>query len=334
MAPRTPPTIYDVAELAGHSIATVSRVLNSPESVSEKTRHKVLAAIEELGFVPKADARARARREIGRIGVITPFFTMPSFNQRLRGIAGALVGSRYELTIYPVDSLSRLEGYFTVLPLRRQLDGLIAMSVPLNNLSLRQLRESGIPTVFIENRAPGFASIEIDNRAGGRLVAEYLVKKGHRRFAYVGDHVVPDYTTKPEADRLEGYRVTLAESGFDLPDEHLKLPAFPPRDPDRQVHELLDLNEPPTGIFAATDDLALRVLKVARERGLRIPKDLAVVGFDDVDIAGYLDLTTVDQSLDGSGKLAVEQVIAQISDPTRAIQNTFIELKLIERGTA
>ena len=334
MTPRQSPTIYDVAELAGLSIATVSRVLNSPESVAEKTRTRVLAAIDELGFVPRADARERARKQIGRIGVITPFFTLPSFMQRLRGIAAALVESPYELTIYPVDSLARLEGYFTVLPLRRQTDGLIAISIPVDELSLKQLRASGIPTVFVENRAPGFASIEIDNREGGRLVAEHLIGKGHQRFAYVGDHVVPNYTLKPEVDRLEGYRKILVENGFDLPDAYIKLPVFPPRDPDRQVHELLDLDAPPTAIFAATDDLALRVLKVVRQRGLRIPDDLAVVGFDDVDIAGYLDLTTVNQSLDESGKLAVEHLIAQIVEPTRPIQNTFIELKLIERGTA
>ncbi|MEJ2011718.1 MAG: LacI family DNA-binding transcriptional regulator [Anaerolineales bacterium] len=327
------PTIYDVAELAGLSIATVSRVMNSPESVAEKNRDKVLAAIEELGFIPRADARERARKQIGRIGVITPFFTLPSFMQRLRGIAEALVESQYELTIYPVDSLERLAGYFTVLPLRRQLDGLIALSIPVKDRSLKQLQQSHIPTVFIENHVKGFASIEIDNRYGGRLVAEYLISKGHQRFAYVGDHVVPEYTLTPETARLEGYRQALNEQGIDLQGEYIKLPAFPPRDPDRQVHELLDLEAPPTAIFAATDDLALRVLKVARKRGLSVPADLAIVGFDDIDIADYLDLTTVNQSLDESGKLAVEQLIAQIAEPSRPIQNTFVELKLIERGT-
>jgi DNA-binding LacI/PurR family transcriptional regulator len=334
MTSKHPPTIYDVAELSGRSIATVSRVLNSPERVAEASRNRVLAAIEELGFVPQADASERARKQIGRIGVITPFFTLPSFTQRLRGIATALVGSRYDLTIYPVDSRARLESYFTVLPLRRRIDGLIAMSIPVSSESLRRLRQSSIPTVFIENRVPGFSSIEIDDRYGGRLVAEYLVGKGHRRFAYVGDHVIPDYALKPEVSRLEGYRETLAEKGLALPEDHIKLPVFPSRDPDGQVHELLDLDVPPTAIFAATDDLALRVLKVARQRGLRIPDDLAVVGFDDVDIASYLDLTTVNQSLDESGKLAVEALITQIADPTRPTKNTFVELSLVERSTA
>ena len=129
------------------------------------------------------------------------------------------------------------------------------------------------------------------------------------------------------------YRTTLAEYGLSLPDQYIKLPVFPPRDPDKQVHELLDLPNPPTAIFAATDDLALRVMKIARKRGVRIPEDLALIGFDDIDIAEYLELTTISQSLFESGKLAAEHLMAQMANPKRLIENTFIQLKLIERST-
>jgi LacI family transcriptional regulator len=105
------PTIYDVAKLADTSISTVSRVLNSPDRVSEETRSRVMAAIDQLGFVPRAEARARALKSNRRIGVLTPFITAPSFVQRLRGIDAALVDTHYELIIYTVDSLSRLQGY-------------------------------------------------------------------------------------------------------------------------------------------------------------------------------------------------------------------------------
>lgn len=328
-----PPTIYDVAKLAGVSIATVSRVLNSPEHVTEKTRKKVLASIDALGFVPKADARDRARKEIGRIGVITPFFTLPSFAQRLRGIAAGLVESPYDLTVYPVDSQIRLESYYTVLPFSKQVDGLILVSLPIDDSSLRRLQQSDIPILLIENHIPGFSSIEIDNFHGGKLAAEHLLSKNHKRFAYVGDTVTPSYTLSPEDGRLEGYRKTLQSHGISLTDEYIKLPVFPPRDQDRQVHELLDLKEPPTAIFAATDDLALRVLKVAQKRGIRIPQELAIVGFDDIDIAEYLELTTINQSLFESGKLAAEHLISQLINPSRLVENTFIQLKLIERST-
>ena len=327
------PTIYDVAEMASVSIATVSRVLNSPDLVSKKTMGKVLRAINRLGYIPKADARERARKEFGRIGVITPFFTLPSFAQRLRGIAAALVGSPYNLTIYPVDSKARLDNYFTVMPFSKQIDGLIIVSLPMDGSHQERLKSTDIPTLLIENRVPGYSSIEIDNWYGGKLAAEHFIAKKHQRCAYVGDTVTPDYTLRPEDDRLAGYLDTLRQYGVTVPEEYIKLPVFPLRDQDNQVNELLDLDHPPTAVFAATDDLALQVLKVARKRGVRIPEDLALIGFDDIDIAAYLELTTISQSLFESGKLAVDHLVSQIANPTRPIENTFIQLKLVERST-
>ena len=327
------PTIYDVAERANVSIATVSRVLNSPEHVSKKTRLRILKAIDELGFVPKVDARERARKEIGRIGVITPFFTLPSFSQRLRGIAAALVDSPYDLTVYPVDSKARLESYLTVLPYSKQVDGLIIVSLPIDDVPLNRLTQSKIPVLFLENHISGYPSIEIDNWLGGKMAAEHFISKGHTRYAYVGDTVTPEYTLQPENSRLEGYRKTLLTHDIELADEYIKLPVFPHRNQDKQVYELLDLENPPTAIFAATDDLALRVLKVAKKRNIRIPKDLAVIGFDDIDIAEYLDLTTISQSLFESGKLAAEHLMDQLANPSKLVENTFIQLRLIERAT-
>ena len=329
----SPSTIYDVAELSGFSIATVSRVLNSPERVREKTREKILVAIDTLGFEPKTDARERARKEIGRIGVITPFFTLPSFAQRLRGIAAAVIDSPYDLTIYPVNSQARLDGYLTVLPFSKQIDGLIIVSLPIDDSFIGRLKKSAIPTHLVENHIVGFSSVEIDNRYGGKLAAELFIKKGHTQCAYVGNTVTPKYTLNPEDARLEGYSQTLLQHGIFLPKEYIKLPNFPPIDPDKQVHELLDLPNPPSDIFAATDDLALRVLKVARKRGVLIPDELALIGFDDIDIAEYLELTTISQSLYESGKLAAERLISQMADPSRPVENAFIQLRIIERNT-
>jgi LacI family transcriptional regulator len=327
-------TIYDVAEDSGVSIATVSRVLNTPEKVSKKSREKILASIDKLGFVPKADARERARKETGRIGVmISPFFTVASFVQRLRGIASALVDTPYELIIYPVDSLSRLHGYYAMLPLSHRLDGLIVVSLLIDGAEMRRLEQSEIPTVFIENHVSGFSSIEIDDRYGGELAARHFIAKGHKLCAYLGSAGTPDFAIRPEDRRFEGYQKHLLENGISLPEKFIKLPSFPPKDHDSHADELLSLDNPPTAIFCASDDLAMSVLKVARKRNIRVPEDLAVVGFDDLDIADYLDLTTISQSLDQSGVLAVELLLAQMSDPLRPIQNINLQLELIERGT-
>ena len=208
-------TVYEVAESAKVSIATVSRVLNSPEKVNEATRARVLATIDRLGYVPKAEAAARARKEHGRIGVLAPFFTLPSFVERLRGVANALDDSPYELAIYNVDSSARRDGYLASLPLTRRLDGLIIMALPFDGAAARRLIDHQMETVLVELSQEPFSSIRIDDRAGGQMAAEYLLQKGHRRCAFVGDSDVPDYAIHTSDWRLEGYREALAAAGVD-----------------------------------------------------------------------------------------------------------------------
>lgn len=320
-------------KLASVSIATVSRVMNSPDLVKEETRKKILEAIDELGFYPDVLARERARKDTGHIGVITPFFTIPSITQRLSGIAKALVGSPFDLTIFPVESKKRLDNYYAELPYSRLLDGLIILTLPIDDLSLKRFEKSNIALLFIENHVQGHPSIEYDNKHGGQLAAEHFIKKGHRHCAFLGNSSVPEYALNQEEKRLEGYRKTLQEHNIDLPDDYVKLPVLHSRDQDQQIHDLLDMDTPPSAIFTSTDELALRVLKIAQNRHVRVPEDLAIIGFDDIEFASYLELTTISQSLYKSGKLAAEHLISEIQDPTRALGNTFIQLRLIERKT-
>jgi LacI family transcriptional regulator len=328
-----PPTIYDVADLSGVSIATVSRVLNSPERVSENSRRAVMEAIDRLGFVPKAEARARALQNTGRIGVITPFFTSPSFTDRLRGVATALANSRYELVVYTVDTLARLEGYFASLPLTGSLDGLIIISLPIDDEAAARLIANNLETVLIEYTHPSFSAITVNDFEGGRLAAQHLISKGHQRCAYVYFGEIPEYSIHPEVQRLVGYRETLAAAGIALPDEYIKYVPVSRVGIREKLRELFELPEPPTAIFAPSDDLAVRVIHCARELGLYVPRDLAVVGFDDIDIAEHIDLTTISQGLRDSGQTAVELLLARLSDPKRPIQQVQLPVHLEVRGT-
>ena len=152
-------TVYEVAAKAGVSISTISRVLNAPEKVNPATRERVMAAIDELGFVPKAEAAARSRKKHGRIGVLAPFLTYPSFVQRLRGVTTALYKSAYELAIYYVDSLARLDGYIASFVVTQRLDGLILMALALSDRSAERLCGAGIETVLIEYTHEGVSTI-------------------------------------------------------------------------------------------------------------------------------------------------------------------------------
>jgi DNA-binding LacI/PurR family transcriptional regulator len=330
--PKNPPTIYDIAAEAGVSASTVSRVLNGSARVNQATRSRVMDTISRLGFVPKAEARARALRQNYRVGILVPFFTAPSFVQRLRGVAVALP-TTYELVIYTINSADQLDGYLASLPLTGNLDGLIVMSLPVNEAQAQHLIRNQLETVLIEYPQSGFSTVEIDDFSGGKMAAKYLVDKGHRRIAFLGDTNLPEYAIHPLSQRLEGFRAYLQSVGIPLPVNYVRLVSYTLEQSRQAATEFLNLPEPPTAIFAATDLQAMGVLMVARRMGLRVPEDLAVMGFDDLDMAEVMDLTTVRQPLDESGQVAVELLLGRISTPTRSIQHVKLPLTIIERQT-
>jgi LacI family transcriptional regulator len=308
--------------------------MNNPEKVRQGTRQKVLKAIQDLDYVPKAEASARARKMVGRIGVLTPFFTHSSFIQRMRGIAAALRNIPLELVIYPVDSLQRLEEYLAQLPITRRLDGLIIISLPINGQDAQRLSAAKLETVLIEYQHPSFSSIEIDDFHGGELAADYLSEKGHETCAFIGSGELPEYSMHPETRRLSGFRRVYQSRGIDLPDELIRYPAMSYKDIRREFQCLMELPDPPTAIFAATDDLAIRILRAAHESNITVPQDLAVIGFDDIDMAEQIGLTTISQSLDESGRMAAEMLLARLDDPNRSVQSNKLLLKVVERETA
>jgi DNA-binding LacI/PurR family transcriptional regulator len=327
------PTIYDVAQKAGVSASTVSRAVNTPHLVQEKTRQKIMRAVEQLKFVPKAEASVLARKQIGSIGVLLPFFTSPSFVQRMRGVASALSATKFEFIVYTVGSRAQLNEYLDVLPLWHRLDGLIVMSMPLSDAQRRHLQSHALEVVCVEFAEAPFSSIEIDNHEGGRMAAQHLAAKGLRRCAYVGEVGVPEHIIHLSDLRLEGFRHGLEENGLNLPDEYVSREPYSREGVLRQTEILLGRSTPPDAIFAYSDLHAADVLRVARAKGIRVPDDLSIIGFDGTDVADFLGLTTIDQRLDESGRLAAEMLMSRISDRSRPLQSTRLQLKLIERGT-
>lgn len=329
-------TIYDVASRAGVSIATVSRALNAPQTVNAATLQRIQDAIDELGFIPKAEATARARRIHRQIGVLAPFFMhYPSFTQRLRGVAGALLDSGFELVVYNVDTPEHVRGYLHSLPITRRLDGLLIISLMLDDQEAQRLVQHRLPTVLIEGTHPALAAVEIDNVSGGEMAAAYLMAKGHRCIGFVGgDRQLPGYAIGTSELRLRGFRAALAQQGLTP-----RLAGFAPRTATHeearlQALDLLQQPERPTAIFAGNDTLALGVLKAAREMKLRVPEDVAVLGFDDADFAEYIGLSTVSQSLEESGRLAVEMLLPMLAEPARMNRHVQLPLKVVERETA
>ena len=331
-------TIYDVSRHAGVSIATVSRVLNSPDQVGPETRARVLNAIDELNFVPKFEAQARARKGIGRIGVLTPFFTSDSFIDRLRGVVAALAGQAYEPVIYDVASAAQRDGYLANLPLTRRVDGIVVIGLPFGGETAKRLQKFRMPTVQIVSTGQMFnqsvSSIVHDDTAGGRMAAEYLLERGYRRFGFVGDTDIPDFVGVLEDQKLGAFRQALALAGIELPDSYARLAPFGMEHARQEGRALLDLPEPPEVIFAGSDTQAIGVIGAARERGLAVPGDLAVMGFDDIHISDFIGLTTIHQQLRESGRLAVELLLAQITEEGMSAQQIDLQFTLMQRATA
>jgi LacI family transcriptional regulator len=329
-----PPTIYDVAEAAGVSISTVSRVINASPNVSQATREQVQDVIDRLAFVPKAEARARAMKDFARIGVLTPFFTAPAFVQRLRGVAEGLLSTRYELTIYTVESLDHLNHYLATLPVTGHLEGLILLSLRVNDESADKLKSHGLETVLIEFPRQDLNTVEIDDVEGGKMAAQYLIGKGHQRLAFLGDTTdLGAYAILPITLRLMGFQKGVEEAGLHLPDEFICTSRYDFKDAEEKVEPLLRRPDRPSAIFCATDMQAWGVVNKARQLGLRVPEDLAVLGFDDLDFASYVGLSTIHQPLDESGRLAVEILLSHIKDPERPLRHIRLPLSIVERQT-
>jgi len=210
---------------------------------------------------------------------------------------------------------------------------LIVMALPFDKAAAQRLAANRLETVLIEFSEEPFSSIRIDDRAGGRIAAEHLLEQGHRRCAFVGDCDLPDYAIHTSDRRLEGFRGALNDAGVELPDACIALAPHSRENARLSAHQLLDLPEPRTAIFVASDHQAVGVLKAARERSVAVPRELAVIGFDDLDIANYIGLTTVRQPLEESGRVAVELTLSRLADPSRPAQRIRLPLTLVRRET-
>jgi len=324
-------TIYDVASLAGVSISTVSRVLNSPDHVSSMSRDKIVKAMKKLSFVPKAEAIARARKDFKRIGILTPFFTAPSFVQRIRSIAEALAVTDYELITYSVASEEQLSAYLAMLPVSNRIDGLIILALKVKDEELQFFKDNNLPIVMVEISHPSVSSIEIDNIKGGILAAEYLISKGYKSFGFIGEGGQPAYSLHATEQRFEGFIKILTQNGFHVSDSNISFHDYGMANSVESVKKILKGPDKPEAFFAASDLQAVGVIKAAREMGLRVPEDIAVIGFDNIDLADYMGITTINQSLDQSGQMAVELLVKHMKNPLDSIKHISYQLKVIER---
>jgi DNA-binding LacI/PurR family transcriptional regulator len=327
------PTIRDVARYAKVGVGTVSRVLNDSPLVSDDARRRVHRTIDELGFRRSSTARSLSLGRTQMIGVVAPFFTSNSVLERLRGVVGQLRDhGDYDLVLFDVETLAQRADAFRSFARIDRVDGLLVMSLRPTDEEVESLRREGLPVVLVDVVHPALPRVVIDDVLGGRMATEHLLAKGHTRIGFVGDESSPFGFTSSER-RRQGMARALRRAGITR-NGALEERAPHGREQARESAErLLRVPDPPTAIFAASDMQAMGVLEAARAKGLRVPEDLAVIGFDDIEMAEVLGLTTVRQPLRETGARGIELLLAAIeaagADPTEELA----PLTVIERLT-
>jgi DNA-binding LacI/PurR family transcriptional regulator len=329
-------TIRDVARAAGVGLGTVSRVLNNSPLVSQPTRQRVLDVIAELHYTPSQIARNFSSGKTLTIATIAPFFTRPSVVERLRGIEVTLAASGYNLVVFNVETVERRDACLRDVPRRDRADGLLIISLSPRAGEVAALQETGVPTVLVDAAAEEMVGVMIDDVAGGELATCHLIGLGHRRIGFVGDSLeeVQAFNFTSSRSRRLGYLKALAAHGIEPVPEYQRYGIHGRYEARLLARDLLRLPEPPTAIFAASDTQAMGVLEAARDLGVLVPTQLSVIGFDDIDVAEYLGLTTVRQPLFESGARGVELLLEVLSGERASSAYECLPIELVPRATS
>ena len=326
-------TISDISRRAGVGVGTVSRVLNRSPHVSQATRERVLQVIEELEYTPSSVARRLSLGRTQTVAVVVPFLTHPSAVERLRGVVAGVRGSAYDLVVLDVETIQQRADRLRSLACGDRADGVIVLSLDPTDEDVALLERSGVSAVLVDADHPRLPRFVIDDVAGGELATTHLLDLGHERIGFVGDLPDGGFGFTSSDDRREGFRRALASRGL------VAAAALARTGPHDRIAaaelavELLALTPRPTAIFAASDTQALGVLQAATAAGVPVPRELSVIGFDDIDLASYVGLTTVRQPLFESGRLGAEHLLAELQEPTGGAPEVRLPLDLVVRAT-
>jgi LacI family transcriptional regulator len=327
------PTMREVADKAKVSPTTVSHVINNTRFVSEDVRARVTAAMKELGYRPNALARSLRRGITFTIGLILPDSANPFFAEIGRAIEETAFQYGYNVILCNTEGEYNREQIYVDLLTKKQVDGLIFVAAGAQSESLSSLLQDDILVVLIDRQVPGI-DVDVvlsDNRQGGYLATKHLVDLGHTRIACISG---PSDIT-PSSERVIGYLQALQEAGMP-PDEKLIISGnFRVESGHQIVQELLAFPNPPTAVFASNDLMAIGAMRAVTQKGLRVPEDVSIVGFDDIELASYISpaLTTVRQPKMEMGKTAVDLLIKQTQEGNRTASLTILNNELIVRDS-
>lgn len=307
-------SIEDVARRAGVSIATVSRALRGLPDVAATTRDRVLSAATDLDYVASPFAARLASGRTATVGLVVPFVNRWFFAEVISAVETQLREANIDLLLYNLGSEQGRERFFNMMPARKRVDGLVVASLVLNDAEYNALADLSLPVGLLGLEREGFLSVSIDDVAAARQAVDHLIERGHRRIALIGGDSGDPMRFTPPLRRRIGFSDALCAVGVE-PDPQLeKLGYFTVEGGRQATRDLLALPERPTAIFAESDEMAYGAMREITAAGLRIPDDIAIVGFDDQPFSSLMDLTTVRQPVVTQAIDVTTRLLASIAD--------------------
>lgn len=325
-------TMKDVARLAGVSTSTVSHVINQNRYVSESVTLRVKNAIEQLNYAPSALARSLKINRTNTIGMLLTTSNNPFYSEVVRGVERSCYECGYSLILCNTEGdLQRMNHSLETL-LQKRVDGLLIMCTDVQGPSKEVLsRYPAVPTVMMDwSPFESDGDIIQDNSfLGGEIAARYLIDAGFTQIACI----VGPQDKSPARSRFQGFMHAIKHASLNIPDEYIIYSDFEFAGGFDSMKQLLALPNPPNAIFAGNDAMAVGAYQAIFQQGLKVPEDISIIGYDDIDLSSYMipPLTTIHQPKDELGKLAVKQLIFRMDNP-KADTNTLVLMpKLVER---
>ena len=328
------PTIHQVAERAGVSTATVSRVLASTEGVSQELTDRVHEAVAALEYRPNRAARNLRKRVVQVVGLVISDIQNPFFTSVVRGIEKVLEEHGYTLLLSNTDEDPKREMLHLATLRAEGVAGIILAPAKSDSEELRRFIRNGPPLVVIDRSVAKMQvdTVKVNNEVGAFNAISHLITLGHRLIALISG---PDQITTA-FERKVGYLHALERAGIPIEDDYIEVSDFRQKGGYAATTRLLDLAQPPTAILTANNLMALGALQAIHDRGLKIPQDIAIVGFDDMPWAASLQppLTAVAQPTYELGIMAAQLLLARIHDPDRAVHQVILDTNLVVRASS
>ncbi|MED0940175.1 LacI family transcriptional regulator [Bacillus cereus] len=321
--------IKDIAKMAGVSVTTVSRVLNDHPYVSEEKRKAVIEIVEKLNYSQNANAVHLSKGKTNIVGVILPYINHPCFDAMVGGMMEVALAHNYRVLLCQTNYNKKEEMKSLHMLKTKQLDGLIICSRANDWETIEPYASYGAIVACEDNDISNISSVYTNHSAAFQLGMEYLIEKGYKKIGYCTGRKLGPSSQK----RFDVYKQQLQSIDEEVNEEWIFTECFTLEDGVRVAHKLKEMQHLPEALIVAGDEVAIGVMTEAEKLGIQVPKDLAIIGFDNQPISQVLQLTTIDQNLKEIGKKAFEMFYRQISDESSKQEKVEISYELVERST-